>query len=609
MKKFLLVLFITIGIITLNAAKENKRVDLGKDIGKVNISYSGGGFNNMYRSMHPNILVMNNGDILAVWEEGEDEGHCHIVYRIFDNESKDWIPSIDTKPAIAVRALRSAGFPVLVEDSEGVVHMSYQDGTARRNRDAWYCYYKDGKWSVPQMIIRTINNTAWPRIAVDRYTNDIYATWHRELMNPQIEGDSVIAYIFKKAGSSKWDILRNFSMTVQPTTIHQASAFANGKLYSIFMDGHEGNWNIMANSALQGENGGQAEVISDIESGYWPELAADSQGNLYGIYSTRQGDLFYVYKGVSSGWKNLGAIATNGRIDFFGLTVAPNDVAYAIYQRGIGDGKYAPVFIRITCENVSKPFYIHEARYPKRFKIGVDSEGAVHSVWSDFNDGDSMHSDAFSSDVWYKKIDQAQIGKGPTINIEDVPDTIITGDEIIFNGKIVSNPNEIVNHRWYVGENKICASTLESLTYTFGKAGKYDIHYYVSDTNNLLSHKSVSVEVIDAPYQPTDSVVESKLIKGFLFRRYVNKLTWKNDSRNDGKFENIIYFNIYRREKGEPDWCSISSVTFSNSSVTYKYIDDSIAFKTEVEAHGYEYAVSVVADVNGDEKESKKTFF
>ena len=50
MKKFLLVLFITIGIITLNAAKKNKGVDLSKDIGKVNVSYSGGGFNNIYRS-------------------------------------------------------------------------------------------------------------------------------------------------------------------------------------------------------------------------------------------------------------------------------------------------------------------------------------------------------------------------------------------------------------------------------------------------------------------------------------------------------------------------------------------------------------------------------
>jgi len=608
MKKFLLVLFITIGIITLNAAKKNKRVDSGKDIDKVNISYSGGGLNNMYRSMHPNILVMNNGDILVAWEEGEDEGHCNIVYRIFDNESKDWIPSIDTKPAIAAKRLRSTGFPILVEDSEGVVHMSYQDGSCRRNRDAWYCYYKNGKWSAPQMIIRTINNTAWPRITVDRYTNDIYATWHREMLNPQVGGDSVIVYTFKKAGSNKWDVLRNFSMCAPSINIHQASTFANGKLHSIFMNGQEGAWNVVANSALQGENGGQAEVIPGAEGAHWPELASDSQGNLYGIYSVRGGDLFYVYKGVSSEWKNLGTIANNGRIDFFGLTVAPNDVAYAIYEKGIGEGIYAPIFIRITCENVSKPFYIHEARYPKRFKIEVDSEGAVHSVWSDFS-GDSTHSDAFASDVWYKKIDQVQIGNGPTINIEDVPDTIITGDEIIFNGKIVSKPNEIVNHRWYVGKNKVCVSTSESFTHTFEKAGKYDIHYYVSDTNNLLGHKSVSVEVIDAPYQPTDSVVESKLIKGFLFRRYVNKLTWKNDSRNDGKFENITYFNIYRREKGESDWCSISSVTFSNSSVTYEYIDDSIAFKTEVEAHVYEYAVSVVADVNGDEKESKKTFF
>lgn len=131
----------------------------------------------------------------------------------------------------------------------------------------------------------------------------------------------------------------------------------------------------------------------------------------------------------------------------------------------------------------------------------------------------------------------------------------------------------------------------------------------MADSNLLLGHDALLVEVIDAPFQPVDTLKSTEIVKGFLFRAYVNKLNWRQDTRNETKFADISHFNLYRRSAGEPEWGSpLIEVPFTDSSTTYEYIDAQ-AFLWQSDAESYEYAVSVVALVNNEEKESKKTLF
>ncbi len=87
-------------------------------------------------------------------------------------------------------------------------------------------------------------------------------------------------------------------------------------------------------------------------------------------------------------------------------------------------------------------------------------------------------------------------------------------------------------------------------------------------------------------------------------------MNWKTDPRNDGKFENLTHFNIYRRRAGENDWGTpYTTLDYVDSNTTYNFRDEKPGFATEEEAAEWQYAVTVVANVSGSDKESKKTIF
>jgi hypothetical protein len=569
---------------------------------KINISRNGSTFN-VYRSMHPFVLVMNNNNIMVLWEEGPIEKECDIVYRILDTKTNTWTPGLNSRPDVAVKRIRSASFPMAVESSDGVIHVSYQDGDAQSNRDAFYIYYKDGVWSPRERVARTIQNSAWPRIALDKETDEIYVTWHHQHALGSHASDIVFCKRNMKTG--KWSIIINFSKTANVISLHQASTFTKGRLHTIWQDGKESNWKIMANSAL-----GQATVsavgtaidLPGAENGYWPELSHDNLGNLYGIFSNQKLELFYAFKAVDGKWVFGGLLNKGGRKDFFGLNVAQNGVAYAIHQVGYDSG-WLPVFIRFTHGNISKRITINDnAKYPKRFHLDIDDEGAVHAAWSDFPAGDSAHTDDFPSDVWYQKVDQQG---GPKIKITANVDTAITNESITFTGATTSEPNAILTHWWYINKN-ILESTTSTLTKTFTSPGTYTIHYYVADSDNLLGHTSYTLEVLDVPYKPQNTSYTIDVIKAYLYRGFINHIRWDDDSRNGSKFTNLDHFNVYKRNVGSTDWgTAVGKVNYTAAGA--QYIDKSAVFSSRSDASKYEYAVTIVAIINGQEKESKIT--
>ena len=580
------------------------------------------GYENLSRSTnwtkHPVIKILADGNIICLWGEGTLERNADTVYRILNTKTGVWGPK-----KIAVNHVFAALFPHIVEDSDGVIHMAYMDGNARMNRDIWYTNFDYRKpegeqWRTPRMIVRTPEQSAWQRISIDPIREDLYVTWQHAYEYSGNENWKSNIVCVKKTKDpitgeySDWSEDVKISRDIEKVSIHQATVFANDKLHAVYEEGHEAAWTLKYNFLEGGPNfkEGAANTVVEIPGGippsYWPELEVDSKGNLYCLYSRRTTETKVAYKPLNGPWQDLGPIIGGSRITMVGLCMAKNDVAYAIHNQGYNDENqagetYRPVFVRLTNTNIQKPVLIRDSgRYQRVLEIEVDDKGTAHCVWS----GPGMGTDPTHMDTHYETVEQ--IG-GPVVKL-NVPEVVLTDEDVELTGEVVSSANPVVNHRFYEKRTKTWGGDGPNYTMRFTTPGFYTIHYYVSDTQNLMGHDSVTVEVLDAPFQPVETNASTEITRGYLFRAWVNKMTFKNDARNDEKFDNLTHFNIYRRNAGESDWGSPVTTIAYNGQQTYEYVDPQ-AFVKKDDAQSLEYAVAMVANVGGFEKESRKSQF
>ena len=580
------------------------------------------GYENLSRSTnwakHPVIKVLEDGNIICIWGEGPLERTADMAYRILDRETGIW-----SHKDAAVYHVYSAIFPQIAEDSQGVIHMAYMDGNARANRDIWYTTFDYRKefgeqWRTPKMIVRTREQSAWQRISIDPIREDLYVTWQHayEYSGNATWKSNIIAVKKTKdpvtGEYSDWSEDVKVSRDIEKVSIHQDTTFANDKLHAVYEEGHEAAWTLKYSFCEGGPDFKEAhpnavvEIPGGIPPSYWCELEADSKGNLYLLYSRRTTETKVAYKPVGQNWQDLGAIIGGSRITMIGLHMARNDVAYAIHNQGYNDENvagetYRPVFVRLTNTNIQKPVLIRDSgRYQRTLEIDVDDEGTAHCVWA----GPGMGSHDDHMDIHYDFVEQ--VG-GPEVKL-NVPDVVLTDEDVEISGEVISSANPVVNHRFFEKRTKVWGGDGPNYTMRFTTPGFYTIHYYVSDSQNLMGHDSVTVEVLDAPFQPTDTNATTEITRGYLFRAWVNKMTFKNDTRNDEKFDNLTHFNIYRRNAGETEWGSpVTSIAY-NGQQTYEYVDPQ-AFVKKDDAQSIEYAVAMVANVGGFEKESRKTQF
>ena len=207
--------------------------------------------------------------------------------------------------------------------------------------------------------------------------------------------------------------------------------------------------------------------------------------------------------------------------------------------------------------------------------------------------------------IYYERV--PQVG-GPEVIIS-APAVVLTNEDVEFTGSVLSAATPILKHRFYCREMRVWGGEDDSNTYImrFPEEGLYTVHYYVADAQNLMGHAAVTVEVIDAPFQPTSGYRTAQIVRGLLFRAWITTISWKSDKRNEDKFDTLSHFNIYRRMAGGGDWGQpVVEVPYTDAYASFQYQFPN-AFTSLTDAEAVEYAVTMVAVVNGQEKESRKT--
>lgn len=566
---------------------------------------------------HPVIHQLANGHIIALWAEGEKERIAEIQYRILDTGTMVWGPKLKS-----VGRIYATHFPQVVEDHEGVLHMAFMDGNAGPNRDIWYASYDYRKsfgeqWSQKERVDLTREQSAWSRISIDPVTEDLYVTYQHVYNYAANENwhSNIVAYRKAKEPVTglygEWMGPEKMSRKIEDKDIHQATAFADGQLHGVYEEGTECAWRMTYNWLYGGDgfNQGVEETVSVLPGSaipsYWPELEADSKGNLYCVWSQRSMETKGAFKPLGEPWREIGTLINGSVITMIGLKVARNDVAYVVHNQGYkmdGNSGQRPVFVRFTDTHISSPVVVRDTGRGQRvLEIEVDQDGAAHVVWAGPYDPKNQE----NMSIYYERAPQEG---GPEVEIS-APGVVLTHEEVNFQGTVLTSATPIQKHRFYCHKLKAWGGDDMANTYTlrFPEEGLYTVHYYAADSQNLMGHASITVEVVDAPFQPTKATRSMDIVRGLLFRAWINTIQWKSDERNKGKFNNLSHFNIYRRESGSTDWGeTIIEIACMDHAETYEYRSPR-GFLTREDAMAVEYAVTIVAIVNGQEKESRKT--
>ena len=233
-----------------------------------------------------------------------------------------------------------------------------------------------------------------------------------------------------------------------------------------------------------------------------------------------------------------------------------------------------------------------------------DSLGGLRSLIAD---PDNLHPNKKGYQVlaqaWFEKI---KLIPFPPDNIEAVKKE--RAGEIYLNWqenpKIINDTN-LINYRIYRKtpnqSDYILKGTVSSAIFSFSDtniSSGQEYLYAIAATNANFIEGPLSDPVIPVrgePFPPINVQSNLKINKAFLYREYINRITWSESEQNQGLF-NLSIYRIYRKNLGEGDQAFqlIGEVNVNQLS----FLDRNIG--SSAEAENYIYGISSV-DENDNE--------
>jgi len=424
------------------------------------------------------VMPFDNDKVMVVWDE--KEGFYNLYYRVFANGY--WGP----KTRIYNTTMNSQ-WPQLAKDSQGRIHMTWMEGSARSNRDIFYAYYSGGKWSAMQKIYASAWNSTWPRIGVD--DRDVpHIIWTHD--RGEARGDNEIYHRWKNGG---WLGPLDVSRSVKTISIHSNLFVRGSNQYALWMDGHECAWNLHFSQTTNGKWNTPIHINPKIQ-GYWPGICADSKGNVHILFSSLLRNVYYMNRidGEWSDWR----VVSNGPHprNFVYIDVDDNDILHGVWRQTDG-GSDQIYYGSATSQGIwAEPFKISNGRFCKTPIVKPDNNGYVHVVWFELND------ETETGDVYYIK---GVAGEGGSA---DAPIAIFTATpefgkpplDVVFKAGGSYDPDgTIVKFEWNFGDGTTATGIQVSHRYT--KKGAYIATLKVKDNDGLTGVEQINILVSDPP--------------------------------------------------------------------------------------------------------------
>ena len=265
-------------------------------------------------------FVMPFGNkVIVVWDE-KASGFFNLYYRVYSDGS--W----SSKKVIYNTSMNSQ-WPQLAKDSNNIIHMTWMEGTARANREIYYAYYNNGKWSGRQKVYASAWNSTWPRIGIDA-NNTIHVIWGHDISSARGNNDTYHAW-----KTSTWHSPLNVSKTPGTISIHAAFYARGSKQYAFWMDGRESNWQLVYSQ----RSSGNWSPIERVSSGHWPSITADSLGNAHVLHSQVSGNVYYI-KRTNGVWGKKKAVnSAYHQRNFVSIDIDNNDTLHGAWRQRYND--------------------------------------------------------------------------------------------------------------------------------------------------------------------------------------------------------------------------------------------------------------------------------
>ena len=207
------------------------------------------------------------------------------------------------------------------------------------------------------------------------------------------------------------------------------------------------------------------------------------------------------------------------------------------------------------------------------------------------------------AETWYEKISSAPF---PPVNIQAL---IRQRDKVIIlewekNAKVIPAA-KLTNYRIYrkkSGDPGFTAKGIvDSEQFSYHDENidpEQEYIYALSSINedNIEGPMSELVQpIIGDPYPPVNISTYTVINKAFLYREYINRLTWEGNPQNQGQFT-ITKYRIYRKSRGEEDtmFLQIGEVYATQT----EFLDRNLS--SQEAAESYVYGVSSVDDEDNE---------
>jgi hypothetical protein len=343
----------------------------------VNISESG------RETEYPSMAANQRGEILVIWS---DAGY--MSYRVFTNGGWWGVQ----------RFPYASGYDLCCQlevDSNGVFHLTYRGN----ERDIYYSTFTTGGgWSEPEAVNDDSQNSAWNKMVIEG--NRIYVMWFQEVGNydePEIVMNS-------KTIGGRWpDSYENVSRNANRADIHPAFAVVDGYVYACYMEGFEGNWDIV----FAEKTDGVWRTPYWLGWGHWPAIAADRYHNLYVLFPS--GYRMYCSERINGQWQTTDLTPGNAEKGFVDIKVK-HDLVVAVWSNFTPYGISIYYRIKAVGGSWGEAVELHpgkEASYPV---LSIDDQGTAHCIWLDQGNGGY-------SDVYYKSFSLSKPSL-PTIQVD-----------------------------------------------------------------------------------------------------------------------------------------------------------------------------------------------